>query len=160
MNDDNAHEWLFVECSGDSRVELVVLCGQRPTRALLDFVGDNLLAKLTWLEGQYEESEGSKHHEQLSNGGSQLSPRYNVVKAPEEAAIIVNVDGKNSPDFYCPPPALAVHKRASQLSNLRWMPNSVSKGFDIAMKTGSSRRFKRYPTTYRWVSSQLPFTVD
>ena len=33
-----------------------------------------------------------------------------------------------------------------QLSNLRWMPNSVSKGFDTAMKTGSSRRLKRYPT--------------
>ena len=48
----------------------------------------------------------------------------------------------------------------SQLSNLRWMPNSVSKGFDPAMKTGSSRRFKRYPTTYRWVLSQLPFTED
>ena len=40
------------------------------------------------------------------------------------------------------------------------MPNSVSKGFDTAMKTGSSRRFKRYPTTYMWVSSWLPFTVD
>ena len=90
------HECLFVEFSGDSRVELVVLCGQRPTRSLLDFVGDNLLAKLTWLEGQSEESEGSKHPEQLSNGGSQSSPKYNVVKAPEEAAIIVNVDGKTA----------------------------------------------------------------
>ena len=40
------------------------------------------------------------------------------------------------------------------------MPNSVSKGFDTAMKTSSSRRFKRHPTTYRWVSSWLPFTVD
>ena len=48
----------------------------------------------------------------------------------------------------------------TQLSNLWWMPNSVSKVFDTAMRTGSSRRFKRYPTTYRWVSSQLPFTVD
>ena len=47
-----------------------------------------------------------------------------------------------------------------QLSNLWWIPNSVSKGFDAAMKTGSSRRFKPYPTTYRWVSSWLPFTVD
>ena len=47
----------------------------------------------------------------------------------------------------------------SQLSNIRWMPNSVSKGFDTAMKTGSSRRFKWYPTTYMWVSSQLPFTM-
>ena len=47
-----------------------------------------------------------------------------------------------------------------QLSNLWWMPNSVRKGFDTAMKTGSSRQFKRYPTTYRWVSSQLPFTED
>ena len=33
---------------------------------------------------------------------------------------------------------------ASQLSNLWWISNSVSKGFDTAMKTGSSRRFKRY----------------
>ena len=47
-----------------------------------------------------------------------------------------------------------------QLSNLWWMPNSVSIGFDTAMKTDSSRRFKRYPTTYGWVSSRLPFTVD
>ena len=43
----------------------------------------------------------------------------------------------------------------TQLSNLWWMPNSVSKGFDTAMKTGSSRRFKRYPTTYRGVSRYL-----
>ena len=28
------------------------------------------------------------------------------------------------------------------------MPNSVSKGFDTAMKTGSSRRLKQYPTAY------------
>ena len=48
----------------------------------------------------------------------------------------------------------------AQLSNLRWMPNSVSKGFDTAMRTGSSRWFKRYPTTYMWVSSWLTFTVD
>ena len=51
-------------------------------------------------------------------------------------------------------------QRWIQLSNLWWMPNSVSKGFDIAMKMGSSRRFKRHPTTYRWVSGQLPFTED
>ena len=51
-------------------------------------------------------------------------------------------------------------KAETQLSNLWWMPNSVSKGFDSAMKTGSSRRFKRHPTTYKWVSSWLPFTVD
>ena len=47
-----------------------------------------------------------------------------------------------------------------QLSNLWWMPNSVSIGFGTAMKMGSSRRFKWHPTTPRWVSSQLPFTVD
>ena len=46
----------------------------------------------------------------------------------------------------------------TQLSNLWRIPNSVSKGFDTAMWMGSSRRFKRYPTTYMWVSSQLPFT--
>ena len=40
------------------------------------------------------------------------------------------------------------------------MPNSVSIGFGTAMITGSSRRFKRYPTTYMWVSSWLSFTVD
>ena len=28
------------------------------------------------------------------------------------------------------------------------------------IKHHASRRFKWYPTTYRWVSSQLPFTVD
>ena len=54
-----------------------------------------------------------------------------------------------------------VFKDASQqLFNLWWMPNSVSNGFDTAMKTGSSRRFKRYPTTYVWVSSWLPVTED
>ena len=50
--------------------------------------------------------------------------------------------------------------RGAQLSNLWWMPNSVSKDFDTAMKVGSSRWFKRHPTTYVWVSSWLPFTVD
>ena len=40
------------------------------------------------------------------------------------------------------------------------MANSVSKGFGTAMKKGSSRRFKRHPTNYIWVSSWLPFTVD
>ena len=48
----------------------------------------------------------------------------------------------------------------TQLSNLWWITNSVCKGFDTAMKTGSSRRFKWYPTTYKWVSSWLFFTVD
>ena len=52
--------------------------------------------------------------------------------------------------------------RGAQLSNLWWMPNSVTKGFDTAMKVGSSRWFKRYPTTYIWVLSWLSisFTVD
>ena len=50
--------------------------------------------------------------------------------------------------------------KTPQLSNLQWMPNSVSMGFVTAMKTGTSRRFKRYATTCRWVSSQLPFTED
>ena len=45
-------------------------------------------------------------------------------------------------------------------SNLRWMPNSDIKGFDTAMKTGSSIQVKRYPTTYMWVSSWFPFTMD
>ena len=57
-------------------------------------------------------------------------------------------------------PASRVHYTSPQLSNLWWIPNSVSKGFDAVMKTGSSRRFKRYPSTYMWVSSWLPFTVD
>ena len=48
----------------------------------------------------------------------------------------------------------------SQLSNLRWMPHSFRIDFGPAMKIGSSRRFKRYPTTYMWVSSWLPFTMD
>ena len=48
----------------------------------------------------------------------------------------------------------------TQLSNLWWMPNWVSIGFDSAMKTGSSRRLKRYSTTYGCVSKWLPFTVD
>ena len=49
---------------------------------------------------------------------------------------------------------------AHQVWLLWWIQNWVSKGFDSAMKTGSSRRFKRYPTTYRWESSQIPFTED
>ena len=47
-------------------------------------------------------------------------------------------------------PSKAYNK--AQLSNLLWMPNSVSKGFGLAMRTSSSRRFKRYPKTYMWVS--------
>ena len=63
-------------------------------------------------------------------------------------------------DGYGPDTALGQLESSSQLSNLWWMPNSVCMGFDIAMRTGSSKRFKRYPTTYIWVSSQLPFTKD
>ena len=40
-----------------------------------------------------------------------------------------------------------VERGPPQLSNLWWMLNSVSKSFDTAMRTGSSRRFKRHPTT-------------
>ena len=47
----------------------------------------------------------------------------------------------------------------TQLSYLKWMPNSVSMSFGPDMKMGSSRRFKQHPKTYRWVSSRLPFTV-
>ena len=39
-------------------------------------------------------------------------------------------------------------------------PNLVSIGFGSAMKTGSSRWFKWYPTTCIRVSSWLPLTVD
>ena len=46
----------------------------------------------------------------------------------------------------------------TQLSNPWWMSNSVCMGFGNAMRTGSSRRFKRYPTTYMRVSSQLPLS--
>ena len=59
-----------------------------------------------------------------------------------------------------PPAIFKQDDTTSQLSNIWWMPNSVSKGFDTAMRTGSSRRFKRYPTTYRWLSSQPPFNLD
>ena len=41
-----------------------------------------------------------------------------------------------------------------QLCNLWWIANSVSKGFDTAMRTGSSRWFKGCITTYVWVSSR------
>ena len=51
-------------------------------------------------------------------------------------------------------------EETTTLSNLRWMASSVSKGFDTAMKTGSSRRFKWYPKTCMWVSSWLPFNMD
>ena len=49
------------------------------------------------------------------------------------------------------------NQTGSQLSNLWWIPNSVCVGFGPAMKMGSSRW---YPTTFMWVSSRLPFTVD
>ena len=55
---------------------------------------------------------------------------------------------------------LSVRENTPQLSNLWWMSNSVRIGLAVAMKTGSSRRFQRYPTTYMWVSSWLPFTED
>ena len=35
-----------------------------------------------------------------------------------------------------------------QLFNVRCLPNSVCIGFGPAMKKGSSRRFKQYPTAY------------
>ena len=39
-------------------------------------------------------------------------------------------------------------KKTSQLSNLWWMPNSVGKGFDTAMKRGSSNDSNDTPKTY------------
>ena len=51
--------------------------------------------------------------------------------------------------------------KATQLSNLWWIPNSIRIGFGPVMKTGSSRQFKQYhPTPYMWVSSRLLFTAD
>ena len=44
----------------------------------------------------------------------------------------------------------------AQLSYLWWMPKSVSKVFDAALKTGSSRGFKRYPTTYSECQVDFP----
>ena len=61
---------------------------------------------------------------------------------------------------YGSPLANLICKTFTQLSNLWWVSSSISKGFGHAMKTGSSRRFKRYLTTYRWASSQIPFTED
>ena len=46
-------------------------------------------------------------------------------------------------------------KYRPQLSNLWWIANSVSKGFDTAMKTCKSRLFKRYPTTSMCVQVDL-----
>ena len=46
------------------------------------------------------------------------------------------------------------------LFNLWWLSNSVCMGFGTAMRMGPARRFKQFPTTYTWVSSQLPFTKD
>ena len=40
------------------------------------------------------------------------------------------------------------------------MSNSVCVGFDTAMRTGSSKRLKRFPATHWCVLSRLPFTVD
>ena len=66
----------------------------------------------------------------------------------------------------CPPQQsqmmtiFAQEREETQLSNLWWMPYSVCMGFGTAVKTGSSRRFKWYPTTYMWVSSWAPITVD
>ena len=42
----------------------------------------------------------------------------------------------------------------TQLSNLWWMSNSDCMGFGTAMRTGSSRRYKRYLATY-YVSFML-----
>ena len=47
----------------------------------------------------------------------------------------------------------------TQLSDLWWMPNSVNKSFGKAMKTGWSRRFKRYPTTYAVCKFQVGFPL-
>ena len=48
-----------------------------------------------------------------------------------------------------------ISSKSPQLINLWWMSNSICIGFGTVMRTGSSRRFKRYPTTYIWVSSLM-----
>ena len=45
----------------------------------------------------------------------------------------------------------------ARISNLWWMPTSVSRNFGTARKVGSSRKFLWYPTSSRWESRQLPF---
>ena len=69
---------------------------------------------------------------------------------PTTGVITITLDFETTP----------VKHLGSKLSILWWLSNSVSYGFDTAMKTGSWRQFKRYPTTCIWVSSYLSFTVD
>ena len=57
-------------------------------------------------------------------------------------------------------PPLYTTNTEPQHSNLWWMPNTISRSFGTAMKTGSSRCLQPCPLTYDWGSSQLPFTVE
>ena len=45
--------------------------------------------------------------------------------------------------------------KRTQLSKVWWMPHQKL-GFDTVMKTGLTRRFQQYPSTYMWNSSWLP----
>lgn len=62
---------------GDTGVELVVLCGQRPSHSILDFVANNLPAKLAGPAGGMQDDQA----------------KYNVEKLSEEAALVVKVSG-------------------------------------------------------------------
>ena len=67
---------------GDRQVELVVLCGQRPTHSILDFVANNLPAKLP--------GGGSESMHVAKEQSCQV--KYNVEKLSEEAALLVKVN--------------------------------------------------------------------
>ena len=47
-----------------------------------------------------------------------------------------------------------------QSSNLCWMAISVCKSFGPAKRTGLSKCFQQYPTTFMWVSNQVLLIID
>ena len=52
---------------------------------------------------------------------------------------------------------IATNQILQNASNVWCFPNSLSIGFGPAMKTHSSRWFKRHPTAYMWFPNWLPF---
>ena len=77
--------------------------------------------------------------------------------------------GHQPHDMRWPGQSCSVHLVMSICCGKQWMghlqghtifkTNSVGKDFCPAMRMGSLRRFKRYPRTSMWVSSQLSFTI-
>ena len=86
--------------------------------------------------------------------------RHRLWEQPGSRHRTQRLQGQARPDQKHLQPGVGKVSKAKQLSNLWWMQNSVCMGSGTAMKRAHQDDSNDTPTTYMWVSSHLPFTVN